>query len=494
MALAQAGSFIGRTGVDVPKYIEFFDKTWSDLMEKQDQFPLQEYGERSMLTTWKMSYDQVLRQSENAAWLLRLWAFFYHDDLWYGLLAQSDRFFLALEVGEEFKLPTWLTKLAASELDFSSAMGLLKAYSLADSRGEGSYTMHSVLHQWSRSLSLAADSTSLIFTSVCVLANARLPKNDDKYWKLDRRLLQHVLHVSYELDSAQTLVQHGLPSGATHALGDLLRRQEKTNEAEQMYQRALAGYEKAYGSNHPLTFKTMNNLGMAYQGQGKLDEAEQMFEHILASNEKTLGPDHESTLNSINNLGALYAEQGKLDEAEKMLQRALAGVKRTRRPNHISMLRRVHNLGMIYARQGKLDEAVNMLQRALTGSEKAIGPDHASTVRTLKSLGNFYREQGRLEEAENLLLRALAGYEKLYGREASTGSLLHVVYNLGLLYHKQRRLEKAEQMFERGLVGEQQIYGRSHQRTIQSSEWLAFVRSGIGNFFHPYLLHSWVPS
>ena len=89
LALAQAGSFIGMTNCDVQKYIYHFGRTWSDLMQKQDQFSLQEYGERSMLTTWKLSYDQVLRQSETAAWLLRLWAFFYHDDLWYGLLAKS---------------------------------------------------------------------------------------------------------------------------------------------------------------------------------------------------------------------------------------------------------------------------------------------------------------------------------------------------------------------------------------------------------------------
>jgi len=89
LALAQAGAFIGRTGVDVQTYIDYFNKTWSNLMEKQDQFPLQGYGEQSMLTIWKLSYDQVLRQSEAAAWVLRLWAFFYHDDFCYGLLEKG---------------------------------------------------------------------------------------------------------------------------------------------------------------------------------------------------------------------------------------------------------------------------------------------------------------------------------------------------------------------------------------------------------------------
>jgi hypothetical protein len=132
LALTQAGAFIGRTGVNVQTYIDYFDRTWSDLMEKQNQFPLKEYGERSMLTTWKLSYDQVLRQSEAAAWLLRLWAFFHYDDFWYGLLEKGTTW-----VTREIEVPAWLVKLAGSSLEFSDAMGLLKAYSLADNQGAG---------------------------------------------------------------------------------------------------------------------------------------------------------------------------------------------------------------------------------------------------------------------------------------------------------------------------------------------------------------------
>ncbi|KAK6362476.1 hypothetical protein LTR81_028133, partial [Elasticomyces elasticus] len=59
LALTQAGAYIGRTCIDVSTYIRHFDGTWSDLMRKQDRFPLQEYAQRSMLTTWKISYEQV---------------------------------------------------------------------------------------------------------------------------------------------------------------------------------------------------------------------------------------------------------------------------------------------------------------------------------------------------------------------------------------------------------------------------------------------------
>jgi hypothetical protein len=42
-----------------------------------------------------------------------------------------------------------------------------------------------------------------------------------------------------------------------------------------MYQRALAGYEKALGPDHPSTLGTVNNLGRLYQAQGKPKEAEE---------------------------------------------------------------------------------------------------------------------------------------------------------------------------------------------------------------------------
>jgi tetratricopeptide (TPR) repeat protein len=443
LALAQAGSFIGRTGVDVPKYIVFFDETWSALMQKHDQFPLDGY-DGSMLTTWKLSYDQVLRQSETAAWLLRLWAFFHHDDFWFGIMAESVNIPFYLEEGEEFDMPTWLAELSGCELEFSSAMGLLKAYSLAESTGEGSYTMHSVLHRWSRSLSLDVDAASLISISICVLASAIPDEEDATSWQLERRMLQHVLQACNELSVTPTLAQQELPGRATHRLGDLLRDQEKLNDAEQMYQRAMSAGEKALGPNHTSTLVTVHNLGMLYWKQGKPEEAEQMYQRALHVYEKELGPDHISTIQTVICLGVLYSEQGKLNEAEEMFQ------------------------------------------HALTSHEQTYGKA-ALTVEFLGTVNNFgilYRKQGRLDEAVEMVRRALAGYEKMNGKEALTVPLLKSVYSLGLLYCDQGRLDEAEQNLERALAGYQEIYGRSHKQVEEVSEDLALVRAGIGELPH----------
>ena len=50
-------------------------------------------------------------------------------------------------------------------------------------------------------------------------------------------------------------------------------------------------------------------------------EAEAMYERALAGREKALGPDHTSTLDTVNDLGGLYRNQGRIAEAEAMYRR-----------------------------------------------------------------------------------------------------------------------------------------------------------------------------
>ncbi|OBT93043.1 hypothetical protein VE01_09002 [Pseudogymnoascus verrucosus] len=73
-------------------------------------------------------------------------------------------------------------------------------------------------------------------------------------------------------------------------LGNLCSDQGKLAEAEEMYQRALKGKEKALGAEHTSTLRTVNNLGNLYADQGKLAEAEEMYQRALKGNEKARGP------------------------------------------------------------------------------------------------------------------------------------------------------------------------------------------------------------
>lgn len=58
-----------------------------------------------------------------------------------------------------------------------------------------------------------------------------------------------------------------------------------------MYQRALAGKEKALGSDHMSTLNTVNNHGILYSDREKLKEAEEIYQRALIGYEKILDPD-----------------------------------------------------------------------------------------------------------------------------------------------------------------------------------------------------------
>jgi hypothetical protein len=56
-----------------------------------------------------------------------------------------------------------------------------------------------------------------------------------------------------------------------------------------MCHRALTGREKALRPDHTSTLATVHDLGILYRYQGKMAEAEEMYQRALAGYEKALG-------------------------------------------------------------------------------------------------------------------------------------------------------------------------------------------------------------
>jgi hypothetical protein len=79
-------------------------------------------------------------------------------------------------------------------------------------------------------------------------------------------------------------------------LGDLYTDQGKLVEAEQMYQRALQGYDKALGVENITTYipalNTIWNLGLLFKEENNLVKARIMYSKALAGYEKVVGPNH----------------------------------------------------------------------------------------------------------------------------------------------------------------------------------------------------------
>ena len=106
---------------------------------------------------------------------------------------------------------------------------------------------------------------------------------------------------------------------------DLFCEQGKYDEAKDMYERALAGFEEMKGVDHVETLLVVNSIGCLYVDMGDLDEAKEHFQRALRGREVALGLDHPDTLHTLNNLGALAKKQMRYPDALELYQKTLAG-------------------------------------------------------------------------------------------------------------------------------------------------------------------------
>ncbi|KAF7713078.1 Uncharacterized protein PECH_001999 [Penicillium ucsense] len=469
LAIVIAGAFMRETGTRITEYLRYYEESWSDLQLQSS--PARQYQQGNLLQTWMISYYEIQKRDPHAAKLLLLFAHFDNRDIWYELIKSSRH---------SSDVPVWLARTISSELAFKTGVKNLIGFSLLETKEQvGSYTIHPVVQEWCIHLSSTeqnADSTQLNELALIAVGYNVPSSSDRNYSVLQQRLIPHANHVRHGDWSSGNI---GIAVWkAFNGLGNLYSYQGKLKEAKEMYQRALAGYEKALGPDHTSTLTIVHNLGLLYSDQGKLKVAEEMYQRALAGYEKALGPDHTSTLNIVNNLGSLYSDQGKLKEAEEMYQRALAGYEKALGPDHTSTLTIVHNLGLLYSDQGKLKVAEEIYQRALAGYEKALGPDHTSTLNTVNNLGLLYSDQGKLKVAEEMYQRALAGYEKALGPDHT--STLDTVNNLGILYSDQGKLKEAEEMYQRALAGYEKALGPDHTSTLNTVNNLGVLYKGQG--------------
>jgi tetratricopeptide (TPR) repeat protein len=524
LAIAQAGAYLQESGVGLKDYLGFYEQQWSDLMESTHLAgaPLQDYPQRSVWTTWAISYQAIYNKHEHTAKLLLLWSFLDNKDLWYGIFAERFRDLTAAAS----MISKWIGKIASSKLAFSQAMQLLRNYSLIEAVEEtASYTMHPVVHQWAYYYQGKQHVSELGQLAVFMVAWAVPARSDRDYSALQRRLLPHAQACSRwamrdDREQSNKSVKGPTISvrrnkkqlillDAMHLLGNLYMDQGKLAEAEQMYEQALRGREETLGPKHQSTLSTVNSLGNLYaiQGnpagavrmygramrgveEGALElnhpfeltlisnigllfasqrqpaEAEESYERALRGWEEALGPNHISTLDTVNNLGSLYLTQGKLAKAEQMYERALQGCKEALGPNHTSTLDAVGNLGILYLTQGKLAEAEQMCKRALQGKEKALGPNHISTLETVIKIGSLYLNQGKLAEAEEMYNRALRGMKDTL--EPNYILALFTANDLGTVYLHQGKLVEAEHFYKVALAGREKALRSNHKSTLDT--------------------------
>ncbi|OAG06114.1 HET-domain-containing protein, partial [Paraphaeosphaeria sporulosa] len=237
LALSTAGAYLEHVTISFAEYLRLYEASWLKLQRPSPSLSC--YEDRSLYTTWQVTLDRIRKQNAASAQLLKLWAYFDKQDVWFGLLQHA--------CSADNK---WIQKLTEDELSFNEAVRLLCEYGLAHpepslgqlTRSSG-YGVHSCVHSWIiYVLNSEWDDGLTRLALTCVASE--VPSTDvDQWWLLQQRLLQHAARLEHCITDGNVGV--GGTEWALHKLGLLYANQGKLAEAEAMYSRALQGKEEA---------------------------------------------------------------------------------------------------------------------------------------------------------------------------------------------------------------------------------------------------------
>ena len=113
---------------------------------------------------------------------------------------------------------------------------------------------------------------------------------------------------------------------------------------------------------------TVNNLGNLYTDQGKLAEAEQMYVRALQGYEEALGnhvSSYSPALNTMFNLGHLFSKTNRAEMAEAMYKKAWSGFAAVQSPSSNvcrDIKRRLEGLSIPPTEPGNMENAASPVE------------------------------------------------------------------------------------------------------------------------------------
>ncbi|KAH1474121.1 hypothetical protein KXX26_005243 [Aspergillus fumigatus] len=250
LAIALAGAFMRETGTSFKEYLQLYKDQWSELQSQAK--PTRHYQQGNILETWTTSYQGIQKQDPTAATLLLLLAYFDNRDIWYELIRGG------LNCSHT---PPWFEAAVSNKLAFKARIKVLVDCSLVEPRQqEGSFTIHPVVQDWCFHIAASEERTVQLYELALVSVGYTVPRKDDReYAQLQQRLLPHADYV-IQREKYSWLEDKVAVWRALSRLGNLYTNQGRLQEAEEMYQRALAGYEKALGPDHAKSCKLADDL------------------------------------------------------------------------------------------------------------------------------------------------------------------------------------------------------------------------------------------
>jgi hypothetical protein len=501
LAIDQAGGYMLSCGCSMDDYLELYTKHRDKLMSNPEFKGATGY-DTNTYGTWEIAMQKIENMAakdteeqalalaaHNAIKLFRLFAFLDHENIPQEIFKNAAKNYMERNdkwsddgLPLSVKLLDYETLFLNEEgvwdiIQFLSGIQVLLSFSLIKSHNQ-QYSMHLLVHAWSRSRLTKADITDLYQRTRAVLSCSIVPDYDIDNYTFCRSLVPHIrsssLHAT-ELKLKSTFCddEYSRFSLVFHKVGDW-------NEREKLLVVQVNQRKTKLGSDHPDTLTSRKDLAWTYGGQGRWDEAEKLHIEVMNARQAKLGSDHPDTLTSRRDLAWTYQSQGRWDEAE-MLQIEVMNAKQAKLgSHHPDTLTSRRDLAWTYQSQGRWDEAEMLQIEVMNERQAKLGSDHPDTLTSRRDLACTYQSQGRWDEAEMLQT------EVMNARQAKLGSdhpdTLTSRRDLACTYQSQGRWDEAEMLQIEVMNAKQAKLGSHHPDTLTSRRDLAWTYQSQGRW------------
>lgn len=459
LALAQATAFMQENVLTISEYIELYkdsDETQMDLLsESFETLGRDSQVPNAVATTLIISINQIKKKDPKAVEILSLVAFIDQHDIPKSLIQAK------------VKRP----------LDFTKALGTLKAFSLITANERGNFSLHRLVQLVLRKWLIIEDKFEDQAIQTMDIIAELFPNATFDQWAACKAYFPHAQSVlTYIPELHGKLLRRRLH--LQEGMSFYLWSQGYCNEAEKLDVLIVEENKKEFGVEHPETLESMAALASTLEDQGKWAQAAELDRHVVATREKDLGPTHELTLTSKSNLATVCGKQGHYEEAERLLLEVLE-TRKSFGAEHESVIDVKAALGSIYIDMDRLEEAEEFATQAWNWRKGVLGAEYDATLDVESMLGIIYERQDRLEEAEKLTLQTIEAKERSLGPKHP--ETIHSKGNLINIYQTKQEWDKAEELALDVIAINTQRAGSTHYDTLVERQRLASIYFNQGH-------------
>ncbi|PWD73022.1 tetratricopeptide repeat protein [Pectobacterium versatile] len=162
------------------------------------------------------------------------------------------------------------------------------------------------------------------------------------------------------------------------ALGTINEKENKIQEAKEMYEESYSISSELFGEEHAQTLTSLNNLGLINININP-KEAEKTLKTVLKLRTKQYGESNILTIITCINIASCYTRQEKYLKANKLLLRTLSIAIISLGELHPETIKIKHNLALSMANLDNIQEAVLLLEKVVADRTKVLGVNSPQT-------------------------------------------------------------------------------------------------------------------